>query len=57
MLFLVTFYSLWLSKFRYLQCLCVCKCIFVCGFVIRSSWHKKNGDVSNYITDFAASLR
>ncbi|XP_057196827.1 POU domain, class 2, transcription factor 2 isoform X4 [Triplophysa rosa] len=21
------------------------------------SWHKKNGDVSNYITDFAASLR
>ncbi len=41
------------------NCLCVCVQMYlcVCGFVIHSSWYKKNGDVSNYINDFAAHLR
>uniref|UniRef100_A0A8C2FAN4 POU domain protein n=1 Tax=Cyprinus carpio TaxID=7962 RepID=A0A8C2FAN4_CYPCA len=38
-------------------CVCVQIYLCVCGFVIHSLWHKKNGDVSNYINDFAAHLR
>lgn len=39
---------------------CVCVCFTcLCGSSVHSLWRvgKKNGDVSNYITDFAANLR
>lgn len=56
--FCISFSSLaWANVGDCSVCVCVQMYFYVCGFVIRSSWHKKNGDVSNYITDFAASLR